>query len=131
MYFPKASSTQTEPLLQTDAQHGRPLDYDPTFKGVRRDARSFHDIIFGILFILFVAAMGVISFIAFTQGDPKLLVPSNEFAKTGQSDGQLWFQDAVAYLKRDYDVMLGSLGFTIVLAVVWIQLMRLFTKLFI
>lgn len=98
MYFPKKNTSQTEPLINKD-ENGQSYDYDPTFKGMKKESRPCNDIFFGLLFILMLVAMSVVSIVAFTQGKPSLLLPSSQYAEVGEKQGQYWFQDAVAHMK--------------------------------
>jgi hypothetical protein len=64
------------------------------------------------------------------------LIPTWEFAEknitaTAEQKAGLWFQDAVAQMKNDRDIIGGGLGLAIVLAALWVQLMKKFTKFFI
>jgi len=82
-------------------------------------------------FLLAISAMIAISAIGFSKGNPSTLIPTSEFANQVENKSEYWFQDAVAIMKRDTDVLAGGLALAFVLAVGWIQLMRYFTKLFI
>jgi hypothetical protein len=47
--------------------------------GFQHDGRSCNDIIFGVVFLLFLAGMGVVSFVGFTKGNPSSLIPTSEW----------------------------------------------------
>lgn len=126
----KEEEAQREPLL-TNSEYGQRHEHDPNFKGVKEQGRKCNDIIFAILFLLAVGGMIFISVIGFQKGDPQRLIPSNEWSGIVEDKGQYWFQDAVANLKRDWYIVAGAVGFTFILAIIWVQLMKYFTKVFI
>jgi len=103
--------------------------------GFQAEGRGCNDIIFGLVFLLFLGGMAVISFVAFSKGNPSSLIPTDQWPQNVidnlESRGEYWLQDGVAYIKRDLDFIGGSLGFALILAIVWIQLLRMFPKLFI
>jgi len=123
----------TEPLLrrENDAEFGSSYSNDPHFKGMTEEGRKFNDIIFGLLFVAACVGSVAISSVAFSQGDPNRLIPSNEFTNDAEVQSTYWFQDSVARMKGDTDVMGGALALAIVLGFLWIQLLKAFTKLFI
>lgn len=111
--------------------YGDKYEHDPSFKGVKENGRTFNDILFAILFVVAVTVMILISIIGFSKGNPNKLVPSNEYSGLVENKADYWFQDAVAIMKRDTDVLAGGLMFAFVVALLWIQLMKYFTKIFI
>lgn len=119
----------TSPLLGSNKQK--------RFQSLNDAPRSCNDILFAILFILACAGMVAISAVAFKRGDPQLLIPTgtpewiNKYEKNSTNVVQAWFQDAVAQAKVDSDILVGSVALALVLGLVWIQLMKTFTKLFI
>jgi hypothetical protein len=120
---------QTQPLLS--GEYGSSHSHDPQFKGTKESGRKCNDIIFAILFLVAIGGMIFISIIGFHKGHPEQLIPSNEWSGQVERKGEYWFQDSVAHLKRDWYILAGAVGFTFILAVVWIQLMKYFTKVFI
>eukprot|EP01116_Phalansterium_solitarium_P007447 TRINITY_DN20115_c0_g1_i1.p1 TRINITY_DN20115_c0_g1~~TRINITY_DN20115_c0_g1_i1.p1 ORF type:complete len:534 (-),score=179.86 TRINITY_DN20115_c0_g1_i1:166-1767(-) len=130
---------QRVPLLRGQGRDfGKPLEPDATFRGVRPSSeRRCNDVLFAIAFVAMFAAMTAIAITGFVQGNPALLVPTSdipaeEWAKNATiSKAEYWFQDAVYLLKKDMPVLAGALAGSIVLAAVWVQLMRMFTRLFI
>lgn len=119
-----------------DIQSSKPLlgDNKKRFKSLDEEPRSCNDILFAILFLACCGGMIVISGVAFKRGDPSLLIPSDTeewMNKYAQGAVQGWFQDAVAQAKVDSDILMGSVALAVVLGLVWIQLMKTFTKLFI
>eukprot|EP01114_Cavostelium_apophysatum_P018448 TRINITY_DN5704_c0_g2_i1.p1 TRINITY_DN5704_c0_g2~~TRINITY_DN5704_c0_g2_i1.p1 ORF type:complete len:517 (-),score=119.80 TRINITY_DN5704_c0_g2_i1:80-1630(-) len=128
---------QRAPLLDRNgadtksSEHGRKYEYDPGFKGVKETGRTVNDVVFGILFILVIAVMVAIAVLGFVKGNPSRLVPSNEWSGQAEGKAEYWFQDAVAVMKRDVDILAAGLGLSFLLALGWIQLMKYFTKLFI
>jgi hypothetical protein len=131
-YYPVDSATK--PLI-VGSEQGKKLPHDPNFKGITVEGRKWNDLLFGLLFVLMFAAMLVISSVAFHKGDPSQLLTLNELEQKykGQVEDKAdyWFQDGVAHLKRDVDVLAGALAIAFVLGIVWIQLMKMFTKIFI
>jgi hypothetical protein len=104
------------------------------FKSLHDEPRSCNDLLFVVLFALCCAGMAIISGIAFKHGDPSLLIPSNtqEFIdKYAQASVQGWFENAVAQARLDSDILIGAVAMAVVLGIVWVQLMKAFTKLFI
>jgi len=136
-YMWQESTEQKAPLLkkgtstQSEQEFGQKYEYDPTFKGVREDKRTCNDILFAALFLLVISAMIAIAAVGFSKGNPSTLIPTNEYSGEIENKAEYWFQDSVAIMKRDADVLGAGLAFAFVLAVLWIQLMRSFTKLFI
>lgn len=116
---------------QSTSEDGERYEYDPSFKGVKESGRGCHDILFAVLFALVLAAMGAVSVMGFIKGDPERLVPSSEWDLKAEHKAEYWFQDAVAVMKRDTDILAGGIGFAFILAVCWVSLMRFFTKIFI
>jgi len=110
---------------------GSQYEYDASFKGVEEENRPCNDILFAALFLLAISAMVAISAVGFSKGDPSTLVPSSEYSNLVENKAEYWFQDAVAIMKRDTDILAYGLGVAFVLAVAWVMLMRFFTKLFI
>lgn len=111
---------------------------EPLLSGnTRTSKKSCNDIIFSIAFIVCLLGMGVVSIVAFANGRPENLKPSdsNEWTQKAESklikEGEFAFQDSVAHLKRDSDILGYTLLFCAVLALVWVQLIKTFTKLFI
>jgi len=121
-------SAQRQPLLGNEGEHGQKHEHDENFKGVKETGRKFNDIIFAFLFLIVVAAMIFVSVIGFSKGDPKRLIPSNEFVNKIENTSEYWFQDSVANLKRDWYIVASALVFSFILAIVWVQLMKWFTK---
>lgn len=91
--------------------------------------RSCNDLIFFLLFVACCVGMVIISSVAFSKGDPSQLQPS--WVDPLVSETQGWFTDAVAQAKLDKDILIGSAAAAVVLGIVWIQLMKMFTKEFI
>jgi len=108
---------------------GRKFGTDPNFKGISEEPRKFHDVLFGILFILAFATMIAISVLGFVKGDPARLIPADH--QTEVQEAQPFFQEAVAQMKTDKYVLLGAIGVAFVVGAVWIQLLKWFTKLFV
>eukprot|EP01118_Nematostelium_gracile_P006339 TRINITY_DN203_c0_g1_i3.p2 TRINITY_DN203_c0_g1~~TRINITY_DN203_c0_g1_i3.p2 ORF type:complete len:436 (-),score=108.89 TRINITY_DN203_c0_g1_i3:37-1344(-) len=103
-----------------------------SFRGVAREGRKFNDVLFGILFVLMVAGMAAIGVIAGIRGNPEMLIQSSEWTEDASVRAEHWFQDSVAHLRQSYDIVLcAGLGLSIVLGIVWLQLLRMFTKFFI
>ena len=121
----------SQPLLGNQATHGQKLEHDSSWKGIKHEGRRCNDLLFAVLFLLMFGAMIVIFGVGFKQGDPSRLIPSNEFSGKIENRAEYWFQDAVAYTKRDLPVLGGAFGFAIVLGLIWLQLLRMFTKIFI
>lgn len=94
-------------------------------------SRSCNDVIFLVLFVACCIGMFIISSVAFSKGDPSLLVPSNQFTNEFQNINQGWFTDAVAQAKLDKDILIGSVAAAVLLGFAWIQMMKMFTKEFI
>eukprot|EP01112_Ceratiomyxa_fruticulosa_P016006 TRINITY_DN4801_c0_g1_i2.p1 TRINITY_DN4801_c0_g1~~TRINITY_DN4801_c0_g1_i2.p1 ORF type:complete len:520 (-),score=81.17 TRINITY_DN4801_c0_g1_i2:357-1916(-) len=123
-----------KPLLSAQEGHGKAYAHDPNFHGVDKGKRSCNDIIFAILFIAMFAAMLVISSVAFSKGNPQLLLPSNSpqyIDQYGPSYVEGRLQDAVASLKQDRNILIWGVLSSIFLGVAWIQLMKTFTKAFV
>lgn len=128
MYNQKDDKQASKPLLSSSGSQTK------RFKSLHDQPRSCNDLLFVILFALCCAGMGIISGIAFKRGDPSLLIPSDskEFIeKYVEPTAQGWFTDAVAQAKMDADILIGSVALALVLGLVWVQLMKTFTKLFI
>jgi len=120
-----------EPLLRQEGQHGKKLEDNSEFRGINEEGRSFHDIFFGIIFLMMVAGSVAISVVAFTQGDPKTLVPSSDYTNDAEVQTNYWFQDSVARMKADIKIIAGATALAIILGFAWVQLLKTFTKLFI
>jgi hypothetical protein len=98
------------------------------FQGFDDEApRKFHDLMFTFLFIAACAFMVVISGVAFSKGDPTLLNPHN-WEEQAVHD---WLLYNVAELKVNVDVLAYAAAMAVVLGFVWIQLLKMFTKLFV
>eukprot|EP01113_Clastostelium_recurvatum_P050600 TRINITY_DN961_c0_g1_i1.p1 TRINITY_DN961_c0_g1~~TRINITY_DN961_c0_g1_i1.p1 ORF type:complete len:518 (-),score=162.15 TRINITY_DN961_c0_g1_i1:70-1560(-) len=107
----------------------------PLLNGQRAPSkRGCNDILFAILFLLMVAGMAVVASVAFAKGDPKLLLSSQSqeyIQKYGENFVQSHIQDAVAQVKADIPALTISLAVAVVVGILWIQMMRTFTKLFV
>jgi len=120
---------QKVPLLNSKGE--KQLENDPAFKGVKEHGRKFNNVIFGIAFWLVFAGFIAVSVVGFRQGNPSVLVPSSEYVVPVANKAEYWFQDSVAQLKNDRFVLLGAVGIALVLATLWITLIKYFTKIFI
>ncbi|WAR31023.1 CTL2-like protein, partial [Mya arenaria] len=60
----------------TDRGYGKPLQFDPKFRGPI-SKRSCTDIICCFIFMVFVVGMAVVGYFAFSYGDPRLLLGKN------------------------------------------------------
>jgi len=121
-----ADIQSTSPLLGRDSKK--------RFQSLNEASRSCNDILFTLLFLACCGGMVAISGVAFKRGDPSLLIPTGSeqwMNKYAEDYAQGWFQNAVAQAKVDSDILMGSVGLAVVLGLVWIQLMKTFTKLFI
>lgn len=114
-----------------NGEFGEKIEHDPSFKGVKEEGRTFNDVLFGILFVIVIAAFILIAIIGFSKGSPNRLVPSGEFEGYVENKSEYWFQDSVAIMKRDTDILSAGLVFAFIVALAWIQLMKYFTKIFI
>ncbi|XP_060069733.1 choline transporter-like protein 2 [Ylistrum balloti] len=96
----KESKDESDGVFETDGEHGTPLTYDPTFNGPIKK-RSCTDIICCLIFIIFIGGFAGVSYLAFANGDPYLLlypVDSNgELCGYGNNKGKdyLFFFDLV------------------------------------
>jgi len=94
--------------------------------------RSCNDIIFLVLFAACIVGMLIISSVAFSKGDPSKLLPTNELVnRYAINETQGYFTDAVAQVKTDKDILIGTIAAAVLLGFAWIQLMKMFTKEFI
>jgi len=122
------------PLLPNE--NGKPQKdraVSSTFKGVVVEGRKFNDVLFSLLFGVMVAGMIIISCVGFSKGDPSRLIPTSEWSSeiSEKVKGEYWFHDAVAHTKQDLPILGGAFVLAIVLGFVWLQLLRMFTKIFI
>jgi len=128
-------SQQRAPLLEktqsSSSEYGQKYDHDPEFKGVKESGRKCNDLIFAILFLVAIGGMIAVSVLAFSRGNPSVLIPSYQWSDDVENRAQYWFQDAVAILKQDSYVIAGALGLALVLAALWLQALKIFTKIFI
>ncbi|XP_052789290.1 choline transporter-like protein 2 isoform X2 [Mya arenaria] len=85
----------------TDRGYGKPLQFDPKFRGPI-SKRSCTDIICCFIFMVFVVGMAVVGYFAFSYGDPRLLLyPMNsdkQLCGYGEQKGKnnLLFYDLLA-----------------------------------
>ncbi|XP_064615928.1 choline transporter-like protein 2 isoform X2 [Liolophura sinensis] len=63
----------TKKPVSEESDESTPLTYDPTFNGPIKK-RSCTDIICCLLFVIFVAGLGVVAYFAYTYGNPRLLL---------------------------------------------------------
>ncbi|EFA85656.1 hypothetical protein PPL_00885 [Heterostelium album PN500] len=98
-------------------------------------SRKCNDILFLILFVGVLIGMGIVSGIAYKRGDPSQLLPSNEYIDHlgNSTEGIIvsGVQDAVAQMRKNKDVLIYSVAISIVVAAVWMELLKNFTRLFI
>lgn len=91
-----------------------------------------NDILFAILFILasiFSVAVGIY---AFSTGDPsQLKVIAHVDNSTVKETFAEWLSNCVAHLKGDGSVLIGTGIFALVLAFIWLELLKRFTRFFI
>ncbi|XP_069120217.1 choline transporter-like protein 2 isoform X1 [Argopecten irradians] len=69
----KRSKDENDGVFVSDEKYGTPLTYDPTFNGPIKK-RSCTDIICCLLFIIFIAGFAGVSYLAFANGNPYLLL---------------------------------------------------------
>eukprot|EP01132_Coremiostelium_polycephalum_P005801 gene5801-7214_t len=112
------------------------VDYeDGGSSSMKKNQRKCNDILFLILFLGVLIGMGIISGIAYTKGDPSTLIPSNQFSDFVKNNTESFvvskLQDAVAMMRKDKDVLIYSAILAIVMAAVWLELLKIFTRFFI
>eukprot|EP01133_Synstelium_polycarpum_P018881 gene18881-22584_t len=100
-------------------------------KGQKSNANKCNDILFLVLFLGVLIGMAVISGIAFKKGDPSLLIPSNEVTNGAENKLVSGMQDAVAQMRQNKDVLIYSVILAVVVAAVWMELLKNFTRFFI
>eukprot|EP01117_Protostelium_nocturnum_P010265 TRINITY_DN368_c0_g1_i1.p1 TRINITY_DN368_c0_g1~~TRINITY_DN368_c0_g1_i1.p1 ORF type:complete len:512 (+),score=171.26 TRINITY_DN368_c0_g1_i1:113-1648(+) len=123
-----------EPLLKkVYHEKGPSSNYrTPVNQSAPPSPRSFNDVFFGLLFLITVIAFLSVSSLAFSRGRPSQFVPSSQWSIAQYTDrSQFGFQDAVAQAKEDRWIVLGSVLLSVLLGFLWIQLVKMFTKLFI
>jgi len=125
-YYPDNSG---KPLLQEEKK-GAKIAHDPQFRGFKTDGRKFQDVLFGLLFVVMFVGMAAVNVIGFKRGDPSKLLSTKEYNELSDHS-TYWIEKSLYHLKRDYDVLITITVLALVLGIVWIQLMRMFTKLFI
>lgn len=118
---------QYEPLV--GGRYGQKLAKDPSFRGVREEGRRCNDILFVILFLLVFLAMVAICVVGFAKGDPSKLLSSSEMNEAKKSES--FFENSIAEAKQGRYIYAAAIALALILGLVWIQLLKTFTKFFI
>ena len=125
---PRRSAPGETPLIE-GREYGAPIEPDPAFSGpVPQSQRKYSDVLFALLFGAMFLAMVVLSIAAYSEGDPDILKAK---LHAGTSTFSHWFDKSLAQAMEDRTVYLGVTVLALVLAVVWIESLKRFTKIFI
>jgi solute carrier family 44 (choline transporter-like protein), member 1 len=138
------SGEASQPLLSPHQDGGDSSSVNTPFKGSshKKISRKPRDLPCLLLFLACICVSIGLSITGFSQGDPALLLPSNQLADSseiaqkgadkaqtaGQAQASLWFHDAVVSTRENIDVVGFMMLLALALALVWVQLLKKFVR---